>query len=119
MVVEFYSRQLFATMAATTKQSLADLRALSDIIKTSIDKLEAGLTARGQSLPSLNEPSSRELEAQFTSPDLLAAADDIVSAAGQLTAAIRPPILSLIDVGTRVCIWFFRRIQVGPDHRLS
>lgn len=106
-------------MATTTKQSLADLRALSDIIKTSIDKLEAGLTARGQSLPSLDEPSSRELEAQFTAPDLLAAADDIVSAAGQLTAAIRPPILSLIDVGTRVCVRFFKRNHVRPAHHLS
>ena len=76
-------------------RSLSELRALGNLINTSIDQIEQACQSQGKDLPSLNEPSSAESEAILLLPDVMKASNVIVAAAAQLTAAVRPPTISL------------------------
>ena len=76
-------------------QSLAELRALSDLIKVSIGNIEKSLIARNQTFPSPDEAFDPSTEAARMAPDVLAHINSIVAAAAQLTAAVRLPAVSL------------------------
>ncbi|KAI0771361.1 S-adenosyl-L-methionine-dependent methyltransferase [Irpex lacteus] len=65
---------------------VAELRALSDIIKTSVDRIEALCAERGQTFPLSDLPFTPQSEC----PNKPGAA------AAQLLAAVRPPSLSLV-----------------------
>lgn len=82
---------------AQLNTGLGELRALVDILKSTVDKLDETMASRGQIYPSLDEPYSVQSEAPRNSPDVLALCDILVSAAGQLIAAARPtPTSSLL-----------------------
>ena len=91
---------LLPSMAQST--GIAELRALLDVMTSSVDKLEETMASRGQTYPSLDSLYSPESEAPRTSPDVLALGDLIVSAAAQLIAAVRPtpiaPLLTSLQV---------------------
>ena len=89
--------------STTVDVGLDELRALSRIIQTSIDKLEASLTARGEKFPSPNEPYTQESEAGRNAPDALSAVNNIVAAAGPLIAVASPPGQSLGNLAIQVC----------------
>lgn len=76
-------------------RSLSELRALGNLINSSIDQIEQACQSQGKDLPSLHEPSSTESEAILLLPDVMKASNVIVAAAAQLTAAVRPPTISL------------------------
>ena len=82
---------------AQTDTGVGELRALVDILKSTVDKLDQTMAGRGQTFPSLHELYSVESEAPRNSPEVLALCDVLVSAAGQLIAAARPtPTSSLL-----------------------
>lgn len=85
---------------------IAELRALVNVIQTSVDKLEETLASRGQTYPSLDTLYSPETEAPRTSPDVLALGDLVVSAAAQLIASVRPtpisPLLTALQASARL-----------------
>lgn len=80
-----------------------EIRALVDIIRTTVDKLEETIASRGQSYPTLSTPYSEESEAvRIGAPDVLALGDVVVSAAAQLIASVRPsptvPLVTALQV---------------------
>lgn len=82
---------------AQPNAGIGELRALVDILQSTVDKLDETMTSRGQIYPSLDDPYSVESEAPRNSPDILALCDVLVSAAGQLIATARPtPTSSLL-----------------------
>ncbi|KAI0771380.1 O-methyltransferase-domain-containing protein [Irpex lacteus] len=80
---------------------VSELRALSDLIKTSVDRIEALCTERGQSYPLSDSPFTLESEAPRMAADVIAAGAIIVSAAAQLIAAVRPPRVGIIAQGVQ------------------
>ncbi|KAI0346013.1 S-adenosyl-L-methionine-dependent methyltransferase [Trametopsis cervina] len=74
---------------------VSELRALSDLIKAAVDKIEAACTSRGQIYPSANDPFTFDSEIPRASPDVVQDGIVIVAAAAQLIAAVRPPQYSL------------------------
>ncbi|KAI0771399.1 O-methyltransferase [Irpex lacteus] len=75
---------------------VAELRALSDLIKASVDKIEALCAERGQTYPTSDVPFSPQSEAPRMAPDVIAEGTIIVAAAAQLITAVRPPPLSVL-----------------------
>ena len=86
---------LYLLQMSSLSRSLGELRALGNLINSSIDQIEQACQSQGKDLPSLNEPSSAESEAILLLPDVMKASNVIVAAAAQLTAAVRPPTISL------------------------
>ncbi len=80
----------------------AELRALSDLIKASVDKIEALCAERGQTFPLSDLPFTPQSEAPRMAPDVIAEGTIIVAAAAQLIAAVRPPPLGLLTYATQV-----------------
>ncbi|THG95611.1 hypothetical protein EW026_g6076 [Hermanssonia centrifuga] len=72
-----------------------EIRALSDLIKSSIDKIEESCLSRGQIYPSANDPFTPQSEAARMAPDVQEYGSIVVAAAAQLIAATRPPPLGL------------------------
>lgn len=88
--------------AKSTAGGISQLRALADIILSSIDKIEAGLDSSGQTYPSADEPFNMEEELTRMSPDIAEPGSILVAAAGQLIAAVRLPPLSMLIHATQV-----------------
>ncbi|KAJ3558401.1 hypothetical protein NM688_g947 [Phlebia brevispora] len=85
----------------TTENPICELRALSDVIKSSLDKIEAVLQSISKPFPSLDDTSTPELDVVRLIPEIFRASEDVIAAAGQLTAAIRVPALNVgIDCGS-------------------
>ena len=70
---------------------IAELRALANLINSSLDKMEASLVSRSQTFPSPDEPFNPATEAARMAPDVSEQVSIIVAAASQLTAAVRIP----------------------------
>ena len=84
------------TMAASqTASPVPQLRALSDLIKASVDRIEALCAELNQTYPLLELPITPQSEAARMSPDVIAEGTLIVAAAGQLIATVRPPLLGM------------------------
>ena len=79
----------------SNQDGTAELRALCDLIKSSVDSIAAALASRSQTYPSANEPFSLQSEASRMSPDILEPGRIIVSAAAQLIATVRLPVMTL------------------------
>ncbi|KAI5119287.1 hypothetical protein M0805_008066 [Coniferiporia weirii] len=73
-----------------------ELKALAKLINDSVKRIEESCSARNVAFPPLSEPFSPESEAARMDPAVLQASTDIVAAAAQLTALVRPPPLSLL-----------------------
>lgn len=87
----------------STDPTIQELRALVGLITRSLDTIESTANARGEKFPSLHEPFTRESEAIRNLPDVAAACDVLVSAAGQLIATVRSPGMGVVMTTLQVC----------------
>ncbi len=69
---------------------LAELKALANIIQSSVDKIEEAVNTNGLVLPSSNVPFSLDSEAPLMHPSIQSAGSLIISAAGQIVTLVRP-----------------------------
>lgn len=93
----------------STDYGISELRALSSLIQSSIDKIEEGLAATGKVFPSPDTTFNVESEDGRTNPRVQAEIDNIVAAAAQLIAVTRSPISTLtLSAGqVRPCFYFY------------
>lgn len=77
---------------------LAEMKSLTSIIQSSVDKIEEVLTANAFVLPSSNAPFSLESESPRMHPTIQSAGSLITSAAAQLMTLGRPAPLVVLDV---------------------
>jgi hypothetical protein len=81
---------------------LADLKALANIIQTSVEQIEAAVAASSLTIPSPDSTFTIESEEPRMNPDILTAGSLITSAAGQLMTLVRPAPLMIIDMMMQV-----------------
>jgi len=81
---------------------LAELKALANIIQSSVGDIEAAVNANAFTFPSPKTPFSFESEAPHMHPSIQAAGSLITSAAAQLMAIVRPAPLVILDVTMQV-----------------
>jgi hypothetical protein len=89
---------------------LAELKALANIIQSSIEQIEADLSTNNITLPSSDSTFSLESEAPRMHPDIQSAGSFITSAAAQLISLTRPAQITLLDVALQVSLKFFGAI---------
>ncbi|KAF7342880.1 S-adenosyl-L-methionine-dependent methyltransferase [Mycena sanguinolenta] len=86
--------------------SLATLRALSDIIAEAVTTVERTYNAVGLNLPSLDDPLDPQrhahAEALRRDPVVVDAVKNLVAAAGQIAAAARDPAVSILNAAHAV-----------------
>ena len=82
--------------------ALADLKALANIILSSVEQIEATVTANSFTFPSPDSTFSAETEAPRMHPAILSAGSLITSAATQLITLVRPAPLTLFDTMMQV-----------------
>jgi len=83
---------------------LVELKALAKIIQSSIEQIEATVTANSFTYPSPDSIFSPETEAARMHPAILSAGSLITSAAAQLMTLVRPAPLTLFDVSMQVTL---------------
>ena len=91
---------------------MAELKALANIIQTSIEQIEQVVTANSFTFPSPDSTFSPESEAPRMHPAIQSAGSLITSAAGQLITLVRPAPLILLDITVQVSLEVPRRHQV-------
>jgi len=69
---------------------LAELKALANIIQSSVDKIEEAVDTNDLVLPSSDAPFSLDSEAPLMHPSIQSASSLIMSAAGQIVTLVRP-----------------------------
>jgi hypothetical protein len=82
-------------MSLNSFSSLQELRALANLINTSIDQLEQACNAQDKDLPSPHKPIDSDSESILLSDKCIDANSIIVSAASQLLASVRHPIMTM------------------------
>jgi len=85
-----------------SQDALAELKTLANIIQSSVEQIEAAVTANSLSYPSPDLPFSFESEAPRMDPAIRLAGSMISSAAAQLITLVRPAPLTILDVTTQV-----------------
>jgi hypothetical protein len=83
---------------------LVELKALANIIQSSIEQIEATVTANSVTYPSSGTTFSLETEAPRMDPAIMSAGSLITSAAAQLMTLVRPAPLTLFDVTMQVTL---------------
>jgi hypothetical protein len=83
---------------------LAELKALANIILSSVEQIEAVVTANSFTYPSADSTFSLESEAPRMHPVIQSAGSLITSAAAQITALVRPALFSLWDTAQQVTL---------------
>jgi hypothetical protein len=83
---------------------LAELKALVNIIQSSVEQIEATVTANSFTFPSPDSTYSRETEAPRMHPDILSAGSLITSAATQLITLVRPAPFTLFESALQVTL---------------
>jgi hypothetical protein len=84
--------------------TLAELKALANIIQSSVEQIEAAVTANSFTFPSADSTFSLETEAPRMHPAILSAGSLITSAAAQLMTLVRPAPLMLFDTVLQVTL---------------
>jgi hypothetical protein len=84
--------------------TLAELKALANIIQSSVEQIEATVTANSFTFPSSDSTFSLETEAPRMHPAILSAGSLITSAAAQLITLVRPAPLVLFDTVMQVTL---------------
>jgi hypothetical protein len=84
--------------------ALAELKALANIIQSSVEQIEAAVTANSFTFPSPDSTFSLETEAPRMHPAILSAGSLITSAAAQLITLVRPAPLTLFDTVLQVTL---------------
>ena len=82
--------------------TLAELKALANIIQSSVEQIEAAVTANSFTFPSPDSTFSLETEAPRMHPAILSAGSLITSAAAQLMTLVRPAPVTLFDTVLQV-----------------
>ena len=85
-----------------SQDALAEMKALANIIQSSVEQIEAAVTANSCNLPSPDSPFSPESEAARMHPAIQSAGSLITSAAAQLMTLVRPAPLTLLDLMMQV-----------------
>jgi len=78
------------------------MKALANIIQSSVEQIEAAVTANSFNFPSPDSPFSPESEAPRMHPAIQSAGSLITSAAAQLMTLVRPAPLTLLDLTMQV-----------------
>ncbi|KAH9993416.1 S-adenosyl-L-methionine-dependent methyltransferase [Russula vinacea] len=81
--------------------AIAELKALANIIQSSIEQIEEVTTANFFTFPSPDSTFSPETEAPRMHPAIQSAGSLIASAAGQLITLVRPAPFTLLDISTQ------------------
>ncbi|KAH9994291.1 S-adenosyl-L-methionine-dependent methyltransferase [Russula vinacea] len=81
--------------------TIAELKALANIIQSSIEQIEQVTTANSFTFPSPDSTFSPETEAPRMHPAIQSAGSLIASAAGQLITLVRPAPLTLLDISSQ------------------
>lgn len=89
-------------LGRVSSNALADLKALAKIIQSSIEQIEAVVTANSFAIPSPDSTFSLESEAPRMHPAILSAGSLISSAAAQLVTLVRPAPLTVFDIMMQV-----------------
>jgi hypothetical protein len=84
--------------------ALAELKALANIIQSSVEQIEAAVSANSFTFPSPDSTFSLETEAPRMHPVILSAGSLITSAAAQLMTLVRPAPLTLFDTMMQVTL---------------
>jgi hypothetical protein len=87
---------------STPRDALAELKALSTIIQSSIEQIEGVVSANSFTFPSPDSMFSPESEAPRLHPAIQSAGALITSAAAQLITIVRPAPLTLFDITMQV-----------------
>ena len=90
-----------------SQNALAELKALANIIQSSVEQIEAACAANSFTYPSPDSTFTLESEAPRMHPAIQSAGSLITSAAAQLTALVRPAPLSLFDTSQQVNLMVF------------
>jgi hypothetical protein len=93
-----------------SRDSLAELKALTNIIQSSIEQIENDLSINNLTFPSPDSTFSLESEAPRMRPDIQAAGSLIASAAAQLISLARPSQITLFEISLKVSLKFFGAI---------
>ena len=91
-------------LGRVSQDALAELKALGNIIQSSIQQIEEAVTANSFIYPSPDSTFSPESEAPRMHPAIQSAASLIISAAAQLMTRVRPAPLTLLDISSQVCV---------------
>jgi hypothetical protein len=89
-------------LGSALPDGLGELKALTNIILSSVEQIEAVVIANSFTYPSPNSKFSLESEAPRMHPVIQSAGSLITSAAAQLTALVRPAPLALYDIAQQV-----------------
>ena len=90
------------------QDTIAELKALANIIQSSIEQIEQVTTANCFTFPSPDSTFSPETEAPRMHPAIQSAGSLIASAAGQLITLVRPAPLTLLDISSQVGLEVFQ-----------
>jgi len=91
-------------LRTVSQDALAELKALANIIQSSIEQIEEVTTANSFTFPSPDSTFSPESEAPRMHPAIQSAGSLIASAAAQLITLVRPASLTLIDISIQVSL---------------
>jgi hypothetical protein len=84
------------------QDAIAELKALANIIQSSIEQIEEITIVNSFTFPSPDSTFSPESEAPRMHPAIQSAGSLIASAAAQLITLVRPAPLTLLDISTQV-----------------
>ena len=96
------------TRRKAAQGALAELKALANIIQSSIQQIEEGAITNSFTFPSPDLIFSLESEAPHMHPDIQSAGSLIVSAAAQLMTLVRPAPITVIDITVQVSLNILR-----------
>jgi hypothetical protein len=85
-----------------SQDALAELKALANIIQSSVEQIETAVTANSFDFPSPGSAFSPESEAPRMHHAIQSAGSSITSAAAQLMTLVRPAPLTLLDLMMQV-----------------
>lgn len=88
-----------------------ELRALGNIISTSIDRILDRCSKESLSFPSIHEPANNATEEVRNDPEVAISINLLVAAATQLIATVRPPAKTLFVNAYSVCLMVSRDLQ--------
>ena len=98
-------------LLSASQEALAELKALANIIQSSIEQIEADLSTNNLTFPSPDSTFSLESEAPRVHPDIQGAGSLITSAATQLISLARPAQITLLEISLQVSLKFFGAIM--------
>ena len=97
-----YHRYLVFDGRRLSQDTLSELKALANIIQSSVEQIEGVVSVNSFNFPSPDEPFSIESETPRMDPAIRSAGSLITSAAAQLTTLVRPAPLTLLDLMMQV-----------------